>query len=258
MISKKQTLKNKKKLVKKSLKQPKLNINRIYCIAIPKRLEYIKKTLFDYFQFPKTKVTFIKPYLKDKLDKEELIKKGIVDKNCTLNLGQIACYLSHTKVLKQFLKSKEEQVIVFEDDLKRKDKNIVHDKINNIIQIVPKDFDIIYLGRYYDWCMLNEDINQYLYRTYYCTGMHSFIIKRNAAKIILDNIFPINNPIDDYVAYLNLTKKLVCYCAKNNIFDQKNDEGILKSTLKMYDFKENHPECKLYSNILREIKFMFQ
>lgn len=257
-----EVIKSKKKhqkMIKKTYKNPKLNINRIYCIAIPKRFNYINKILFDYFQFPKSKVTFIKPFLKDKLDREELSKKGIISEYCTLNMGEIACYLSHIRVLKQFLRSKEDYVIVFEDDLEKNNKEFVHEKINNIIQTVPKNFDIIYLGRYNDLCVFNKSINKYLYRTYYSTGMHSFIISRKGANKILKNCFPIYLAIDLLLSRLNINKKLICYCAKTNIFNQKRvTQGKGKFRSNLNNDRPIPPECIYHSDMLRDIKLKFK
>ena len=56
IIKKARTIKNK-------IKKEKLLIDKIYCIALEKRLDYMKKTLISYYNFPKYKITFIKPYL---------------------------------------------------------------------------------------------------------------------------------------------------------------------------------------------------
>jgi hypothetical protein len=60
--NKKDSIKKSKKIQDKTKKE-KLLIDKIYCIALEKRLDYMKKTLINYYNFPKYKITFIKPYL---------------------------------------------------------------------------------------------------------------------------------------------------------------------------------------------------
>lgn len=231
----------------------KININKIYCIAIPKRKAYMENTLYKYFQFPKSKVTFIKPILKDKLDRNDLITNKIITKKCKLNMGEIACYLSHIKTLKQFLASNNKYCLIFEDDIEAKNRKTTIKKMNTILNNVPKNFNILYLGRCYDLCHYDQNINPYLYKTKHTLCTHAYIISRTGAKIILNKSLPINIPIDTHYAQLIYSNKLVSYASKKNIFNQSNN---IKSNLRKYSWK-NKPECKLYSNLLREFKFLF-
>ena len=168
------TKKNKKATTKKNkIKKEKLLIDKIYCIALEKRLDYMKKTLINYYNFPKYKITFIKPYLKDKLNIDELIKNNILYSNNNLSLGEIACYLSHYKCLNLFNKSNKESCLIFEDDIDHTNKDVIT-KINSIIKNVPKNFDIIYLGRCCSKCYLDKIINEDLLKQKYslCMNIH--------------------------------------------------------------------------------------
>ena len=111
-----------------------INIDKIYCIAIPERKKYITNLLFNYFRFPESKIIFLDPFLKNKLNLDFLINNNILDPNHCLNKGEIACYLSHYNVLNHFYNSNSTMALILEDDLQKKDKN-VYLKLNNILNL---------------------------------------------------------------------------------------------------------------------------
>ena len=216
---------------KNKTKKEKLLIDKIYCIALEKRLDYMKKTLINYYNFPKYKITFIKPYLKDKLNIDELIKNNILYKNNNLSKGEIACYLSHYKCLNLFNKSNKENCLLFEDDIDHTNKDVIT-KINSIIKNVPKNFDIIYLGRCCSKCYLDKKINEDLYKTKYSLCMHSYIVSKKGCKKILKHLFPIKIPIDHLLGNLSYSGKLNSYATTEQIFQQKREKtGKFKSNL---------------------------
>ena len=236
IIKKARTIKNK-------IKKEKLLIDKIYCIALEKRLDYMKKTLINYYNFPKYKITFIKPYLKDKLNIDELIKNNILYKNNNLSLGQIACYLSHYKCLNLFNKSNKEICLLFEDDIEQTNKDVIT-KINSIIKNVPKNFDIIYLGRCFSKCYLDKKINEDLCKTKYSLCMHSYIVSKKGCKKILKHLFPIKIPIDNLLGNLSYSGKLNSYATTKQIFEQKREKtGRFKSNLEYALFMKKFPIC---------------
>jgi len=238
---KKNTIK-KDTIKKDKTKKEKLLIDKIYCIALEKRLDYIKKTLINYYNFPKYKITFIKPYLKDKLNIDELIKNKMLYPNNNLSLGQIACYLSHYKCLNLFSKLNKENFLVFEDDIAQTNKNVIP-KINTIIKNVPKNFDVIYLGRCLSKCYLDKKINEDLYKTKYSLCTHSMIISKKGCKKILKNLFPIKIPIDNLLGNLSYSGKLNSYASTEQIFEQKKEKnGKFKTSLD-YSLDVKFPVC---------------
>jgi GR25 family glycosyltransferase involved in LPS biosynthesis len=225
-----------------TIKKENLLIDKIYCIALEKRLDYIKKTLINYYDLPKYKITFIKPYLKDKLNIDELIKNKMLYPNNNLSLGQIACYLSHYKCLNLFNKSNKEICLIFEDDIDQTNKNVIP-KINTIIKNVPKNFDVIYLGRCLSKCYLDEKINEDLYKTKYSLCTHSMIISKKGCKKILKNLFPIKIPIDNLLGNLSYSGKLNSYASTKQIFEQKKEKnGKFKTSLD-YSLDVKFPVC---------------
>lgn len=85
------------------------------------------------------------------LNIEQLINDGLIIKECQNDAnerkGSIGCYLSHVKIwqLIQSMSDNECDIgLIFEDDC------IIHPnlikKLGNILQSVPKDWDLLYLG----------------------------------------------------------------------------------------------------------------
>ena len=135
-------------------------------------------------------------------------------------------------------------MLIFEDDVERSKKKKVMKDINKLFNNLPEDFDIIYLGNYLEWCSLNKDKNEDLNRTYFSAGLHSYLISKRGAEIILNNCLPISKPIDTAISYLSLNKKIKCYSVKDNIFNQRRDHsGILKSTVTDYYRLPREPDC---------------
>lgn len=90
-----------------------------------------------------------------------------------LTRGAIGCYLSHLGVYEAIQKSGKEYAIIFEDDVSF-DRRMYHTHIKPMMENIPKDWDIILLGRididaeYHDkyvtmkdfWCLYGYIINQ--------------------------------------------------------------------------------------------------
>ena len=124
-----------------------------YVIVIPKRKEYIddvmKKIGIDYIRFDAV--------MKDTIDREELANEGIIKVNSKIdkhqNHGRIACHLSHINVLKQFLNGNKEVCFIFEDDIALPENvTEVKQKVINVIQNLPKDWQMFNFGKCWDQC----------------------------------------------------------------------------------------------------------
>lgn len=124
------------------------------------------------------------------------------------NVGHFGCYLSHMSIYHQFLKSTKEYCFILEDDaefitpyLKRE---IVHN-MNNL----PKNWDILLLGYEIDDShSLVQKGNQKtrlkngLLNINYFTGLHGYIINRNCAHKLIDNLQEMEWILDWNISYL--------------------------------------------------------
>ena len=86
----------------------------IYCICLSKR----KKRCQEFFKKLNFHVTYPNIIKKNDINCSEMYQNNIISKNykCQAFLGKIACSLSHVKVLKEFLKTKYNFCLIFEDD----------------------------------------------------------------------------------------------------------------------------------------------
>jgi len=94
----------------------------------------------------------------------------------------IGCYLSHFMLIKSLLNRTEGYTIIFENDFKIVTDNL-DKQIQHILQIIDKDFDLLYFGN------LNDSHSQLYKENIYdikdvITGNHAYLINnRNIQKI---------------------------------------------------------------------------
>jgi GR25 family glycosyltransferase involved in LPS biosynthesis len=200
-------------------------------ITIPKRISHVKK-FCKSFDIKKTIFNAI------------LIKDISYNNVYNLKIGEIACALSQEAVLKNFIKSNLNSMLLLEDDnipFTNKFYNdvglnldYIKDYISNSVKSLPYDWDVFYLGRCWDDCNNNIPVNNYIVKTKRTLCHHAIAFSRKGAYIVLENIYhPLNVPIDHIVANLTLDGKLNTYATALPIFYQNRDE--LNSTIGNYD-----------------------
>lgn len=193
-----------------------------YVITLPNRKNYIERIMPGFGLNP----IIFPAILKDTLLKDHLIKSNFLNPESRLNMGQIACHYSHIEVLKTFLMTSEPLALIFEDDIEpaKKDKNYYNLQIKNILNNVPNDFDLIYLGRCYDRCQYDENISPGLVRCFWPLCRHSYIVSRKGALSIIKQTLPLKIQGDNTIANLIKSKKLIAYAAKPALFHQNRKE----------------------------------
>ena len=211
-------------------------VDNVYVIAIPKRVNYMKKVMKYYG----LKGEFIKTVMKNKLNKQDLINKNLLHPNYLgmeekfkvdkpwytgLTNGRIACHLSHMKTLQTFLNSNNKTCLIFEDDIKMIDKN---ETINNLIEsirLLPKNWEYVNLGRCYDNCVTQTVYNNRIVKSDYALCRHAYIVNRDGAKKILDYCLPMKGyPGDNHYAEMVKKKLINGYSTKEQIFFQNREE----------------------------------
>ncbi len=189
-----------------------------YVITLPNRKNYIEGIMPGFglnpIIFPAT--------LKENLLRDSLTTSKFLNPESKLNMGQIACHYSHIEVLKTFLKTSEPLALIFEDDIEpaKKGINYYNLQIKNILNNVPNDFDLIYLGRCYDRCQYDENISPGLVRCFWPLCRHSYIVSRKGALSIINQTLPLKIQGDNTIANLIKSKKLIAYAAKPALFHQ--------------------------------------
>ncbi len=197
-------------------------VDKVYVVCLDKRRKYIKDIMKKY----NIKVKIIRAIPKDILNRDELIDNNIIDKDCELNIGRIACHLSHIKTLKKFLSTDGQSCLIFEDDLKPPDPNInYHEKIKYIVNSVPYDYDIIYFGRCWDHCEHDIEIVPGVVQSFFPQCRHAYITSREGAKKIINYTLPLGKWPGDYsIANLIKDKTITSYAATPPIFFQNRSE----------------------------------
>ena len=124
------------------------------------------------------------------LDIQKMIEQGLISNN-KLKKGEIGCYLSHVHFINKALKENQ-PVLILEDDIKI--NNDILNKIENVLKIAPKDYEILHIGfSYHESFQENIKIE----RAKLVYGTHAYIINpKNITPEKVKKLFPIDKAID--------------------------------------------------------------
>lgn len=113
--------------------------------------------------------------------------------------NQVACFLSHTTLWSELLKSTDTYRTIMEDDL-----TVTPDflyRMNQSIYSIPDDFDILLLGDIEHartpWSAIMPGQQWVRVRRFY--GCHAYVIKTSAARKLLTGCFPLECQLDTYI-----------------------------------------------------------
>jgi hypothetical protein len=245
------------------------NFNSVYVIYIPKREEYIR----NVFKEMNIKAKFIPAVLiedlpsLDELLKQKLISKFFLYKNlknegypCDLVKlekstdkklkdwlrslkGKLALQLSYLKIFNEFLDTKDDNCIIFEDDiLYPKDLNLLNKRFNSIFkkELENIEWDYINLGRCYDICEINTQFSENLIIDSYPLCTHACCYSRKVSETLIATSIPLKYPGDHInLNFFYLNPKFKCFTAKPALFYQNHI--TLSSTLG--NSNKELPEC---------------
>lgn len=203
------------------------------------RLNNIKKYWND--------VERINAYNGKLIDKDMLINNGLLDPDTNMKDGQIGCYLSHLKAWKTSLHSNKKYVLVLEDDVIL--ENDTKNKINDLIDFIPHDWDILFLGG----CnVYGKKINQKFLKPtkdYFTYNLccHAMLINKKNINKLLNLMIPMTYPIDNQIR--NHFDKLNIYYTYPNIINQNKDfisiRRVIDGLPQSKYWKENHLNMKI-------------
>nr|QFG74588.1 MAG: hypothetical protein [Megaviridae environmental sample] len=205
----------------------------VYVLYIPKREIYIKNIINKLFLNPK----YIRGVNKNELNKEKLIKNGIIskywDESQKFNLGRTACHIGHISILERFLSTDKKYALIYEDDIKVNLSNIntLKYKIKIILKNIPSDADIVYLSFCWEECDKMERVNSIFYKSYKPLCRHHYLVSQNGARIILNNTKLLKAPGDNTISNLILNKKLVSYNVNPHFYAIRQNREKLGSNL---------------------------
>ena len=143
-------------------------------------------------------------------DITELKNKYVIEN--TLNPGQTGCLLSHITLWKKLLESKNDKLVILEDDITV--TSIFHKFVNANTEL-PENFDIIFLGHCFEIqgektnIMFNEREHVELHKSICPRCTHGYIVSKSGAKKLLDYFEnnKVDLPIDEMLCRLMSTLK---------------------------------------------------
>ncbi len=112
-------------------------------------------------------------------------------------LGELGCYLSHVKTMREFLNSQYQFAVILEDDanINQGFKDIIYDIIK-----IQEHWDMVKLSGAHRGTPLKllEISDEYTLTVLLtkCTGSSAYILKRTAAQKYLQSILPMQLPYD--------------------------------------------------------------
>lgn len=193
----------------------------MYCIYMPERKDYIN----NFFNKYDLNVNMIKGVDKNTIDLESLLKKGSIKKWKKMNTGRVACHYSHLNILKKFLQTDEERCIIFEDDLISNYKKYqLIDNLNKLMNNLPIDCGIFYIGYCWENCDKTIRINEYYSESSFPLCRHAYSVNREAANKIINNTSIMYDNGDRMIANLIKNKKFKSYLSNYpNLFNQNRE-----------------------------------
>ena len=203
--------------------------DKIYVIVLEDRRKYIKDVMNKY----NIDAEYIDAILKKNVNKKQLITNNILDVNNQCERirkpildGQIACHMSHCKVLSKFLSSNSENCLIFEDDVlePKYDLKYMEYIIENIYKTLPSDYDIIFFGKCWEMCKMTHNVNKFLDKCYKPYCRHAYSVSRKGASKILEMTIPMKMSGDQMISNLIKQNKINAYSSIPTLFYQNRKE----------------------------------
>ena len=127
------------------------------------------------------------------------------------NVGHFGCYLSHMSIFKKFLQTDKQYCFILEDDAEFITSNLKEEIIKNMKNL-PSDWDVLLLGYevnggpngYKEVREGNKDtkLKNGLLNLKYFTGLQGYILTRNCAQKLIENLRVMDWIIDWNMCYL--------------------------------------------------------
>lgn len=136
--------------------------------------------------------------------------------------SNLSLCLNHLFLYQHCLLNNHDQVVILEDDFQL--TNDWKERMTNMIQVLPADYDMVYLGwiheghnrklKHFADCLHNQ-IDDCIF------GTHALLISKNGLKILADNTRILQKPIDIQI-YESSIPKMKYYLCLPCIITQKS------------------------------------
>jgi GR25 family glycosyltransferase involved in LPS biosynthesis len=197
-------------------------VDKVYIICLPKRKPYITNVMNKLG----IKYELIDAILKKNLNKNQLIRSGFV-KNQRIELGNVACHMSHRKAVTTFLKSGARNCLIFEDDVRMPSEEEIdyYKRSKDDLKWILNNehlWSIIYLGKCWNLCIFNKKLRNNLFYAMHTFCLHAYILHRKSAMEYL-KVIPMTQYNDMMIS--NYFKKKVVF--HPSIFYQNEKQSSL-------------------------------
>jgi GR25 family glycosyltransferase involved in LPS biosynthesis len=165
-------------------------------------------------------------------------------------VGAIGATFSHVTLWQNFLKGKEEYLVVFEDDTIVGKKEM--DLIDSLIPTLPESWDVWLLGRH-NWQFKETHLDPRKPKGWKSvqqfTGAHGYVLSRRGAEILVQNPFPIETHIEYYISACSALKDLRLIC-HHDLRMKYSMELTKSSDSDTFDSYKSCPVCIVPDNFL--------
>ncbi|MDF2577299.1 MAG: glycosyltransferase 25 family er [Chlamydiales bacterium] len=186
----------------KALESP-LKIDQTWVILLERdqaRKEYVEKDLFKKQDIPDPHAIFSaidgKKLTNEQI--QEFVQQKIFTENAvkTLKRGEIGCALSHYTLWKRVAEDPDiNSAMILEDDVQL--LGTFQNSLAGITKELPQDFDFVFLYNDDSLTHLAKTPSPHLFIPVYPSCLYGYIISKVGARKILQQVFPIAEPIDN-------------------------------------------------------------
>ena len=159
-------------------------------------------------------------------------KENIPSISTWMNNSRLACTLSHLYCLKYMINNNLEKLFVFEDDVCFVDD--FNTKSNIVLQNLPDDWDMIYLGGNTNHEGSLKSVNKYLNKSSYVLTTHAYGISLQYAKKIIKSVEKLDDIID--CIYASQHKENNIYIVKDKLSFQTEGYSDIEEKIVNYNF----------------------
>jgi GR25 family glycosyltransferase involved in LPS biosynthesis len=159
--------------------------------------------------------------------------------------GMVGCYLSHRALWAELLTQPPgSTMLIFEDDVQLPTYNDANtplvDQIEAFMLEVPEDWDVVFLGRCWDWCLECKHITKGIVQTKNALCLHAYALTQRAAHVLLGSNSPMNLAVDVDLVRLLRNQRIKGYAKTPQILQQDNS---IESTSQIHKHIYQ-PECR--------------
>tara|TARA_Y100000992_G_C21274079_1_gene498843 strand:+ start:1459 stop:2151 length:693 start_codon:yes stop_codon:yes gene_type:complete len=155
-----------------------------------------------------------------------------------MSLAEISCSIKHIEAIKKIAYGEDEFGLILEDDVIVNNDNYL--KIIDNLVTSKKSWDAIFIGEGMGKKFISEKIGIKRFLPFKLfkikhpatNCLEAYILKKDSAKEIYENLLPINLVIDWELAYQFYELKMNIYWSKSTLFYQGSKKEIYESTLR--------------------------